>query len=90
MTGHPRRGYSRVHDTSSVDLAELCSFAYHGATLADAGGVLADGLDCAYANPGTEACYGKPGFPRMNTALAIWNDPARAVNAGLLSAQPPT
>jgi predicted N-acetyltransferase YhbS len=116
MTGHPQRGYSWVHDISSVDLA----------TLAGAGRALADGLDCAYladvavhpdhqghrlgseiirrlvaaaqghkkiilyANPGTEAFYGKLGFPRVNTAPAIWNGPARAIGAGLLSAQPPT
>lgn len=42
-----------------------------------------------YANPGTEAFYGKLGFLRMNTALAIWRDPARAIEAGLLNAQPP-
>ena len=30
------------------------------------------------------------GFLRMNTALAIWRDPARAIDAGLLNPQPPT
>lgn len=39
-----------------------------------------------YANPGTEAFYAKLGFLRMNTAMAIWQDPARAVESGLLSA----
>jgi GNAT superfamily N-acetyltransferase len=38
-----------------------------------------------YANPGTEAFYGRLGFLRMNTAMAIWHDPARAVEVGLLS-----
>ena len=41
-----------------------------------------------YANPGTEGFYGKLGFLRMNTAMAIWQDPARAIEHGLLSAQP--
>jgi GNAT superfamily N-acetyltransferase len=41
-----------------------------------------------YANPGTEGFYGKLGFLRMNTAMAIWQDPARAVEHGLLSAEP--
>ncbi|HEY7433068.1 MAG TPA: GNAT family N-acetyltransferase [Streptosporangiaceae bacterium] len=96
-------------------------FAYAGGTLAGAGRVLADGLDCAYiadvavhpdhqgrglgseiirrlvvlarghkkiilyANPGTEAFYRRLGFLRMNTAMAIWHDPARAIEGGLLS-----
>ncbi len=38
-----------------------------------------------YANPGTEAFYGKLGFLRMNTAMAIWHDPAGAIESGLLS-----
>ena len=42
----------------------------------------------SHASPGTEAFYGKLGFLGMNTALAIWNDPARAIEAGLLPAQP--
>ena len=41
-----------------------------------------------YANPGPEDFYGKLGFLRMNTAMAIWQDPARAVEQGLLSAEP--
>jgi len=41
-----------------------------------------------YANPGTESFYGRLGFLRMNTAMAIWYDPARAIESGLLSAQP--
>jgi GNAT superfamily N-acetyltransferase len=41
-----------------------------------------------YANPGTEAFYGRLGFRRMNTAMAIWSDPARAVELGLLSPGP--
>lgn len=39
-----------------------------------------------YAKPGTEGFYAKLGFLRMNTAMAIWQDPARAVAAGLLQA----
>lgn len=97
-------------------------FAYAGDTLAGAGRVLADGLDCAYiadvavhpghqgrglgteivrrlvelssghkkiilyANPGTEAFYGRLGFLPMNTAMAIWHDPERAIEYGLLRA----
>jgi GNAT superfamily N-acetyltransferase len=41
-----------------------------------------------YANPGTEAFYGRFGFLRMNTAMAIWRDPARAIESGLLSPGP--
>jgi GNAT superfamily N-acetyltransferase len=41
-----------------------------------------------YANPGTEAFYGRLGFLRMNTAMAIWRDPAAAIESGLLSAGP--
>jgi GNAT superfamily N-acetyltransferase len=41
-----------------------------------------------YANPGTEGFYIKLGFLRMNTAMAIWQDQARAVEAGLLRAGP--
>ena len=41
-----------------------------------------------YANPGTEGFYGKLGFLRMNTAMAIWQDPARAIESGLLSTRP--
>ena len=40
-----------------------------------------------YANPGTEPFYRKLGFLRMNTAMAIWQDPARAIEHGLLSDQ---
>jgi GNAT superfamily N-acetyltransferase len=38
-----------------------------------------------YASPGAEPFYAGLGFLRMNTAMAIWGDPARAVAAGLLS-----
>jgi GNAT superfamily N-acetyltransferase len=38
-----------------------------------------------YANPGTEGFYRRLGFLRMNTAMAIWHDTARAVQSGLLS-----
>lgn len=41
-----------------------------------------------YANPGTEPFYARLGFLRMNTAMAIWRDPARAIETGLLSAAP--
>ncbi len=37
-----------------------------------------------YANPGTEGFYAKLGFYRMNTAMAIWRDPERAIAAGLI------
>ena len=37
-----------------------------------------------YAAPGTEAFYRGLGFLRMNTAMAIWRDPDRAVESGLL------
>jgi GNAT superfamily N-acetyltransferase len=39
-----------------------------------------------YANPGTERFYGSLGFMRMNTAMGIWTDPARAIESGILSA----
>ena len=38
-----------------------------------------------YANPGTEPFYAQLGFLRMNTAMAIWYDPAPAIESGLLS-----
>ena len=38
-----------------------------------------------YANPGTEGFYSKLGFLRMNTAMAIWRDRARAIETGLIS-----
>jgi predicted N-acetyltransferase YhbS len=38
-----------------------------------------------YANPGTEGFYDRLGFLRMNTAMAIWHDPTRAVESGILS-----
>ena len=41
-----------------------------------------------YANPGTEGFYDKLGFLRMNTAMAIWHDPAPAIESGLLRAKP--
>ena len=41
-----------------------------------------------YANPGTEGFYDKLGFLRMNTAMAIWRDPAPAIESGLLRAKP--
>jgi GNAT superfamily N-acetyltransferase len=39
-----------------------------------------------YANPGTEPFYARFGFLRMNTAMAIWNDPRAAIASGLLRA----
>jgi GNAT superfamily N-acetyltransferase len=41
-----------------------------------------------YAKPGTEGFYAGQGFLRMNTAMAIWRDPAGAVSAGLLRDTP--
>ncbi|MFC5905933.1 GNAT family N-acetyltransferase [Streptacidiphilus monticola] len=38
-----------------------------------------------YANPGTEPFYQGLGFLRMTTAMAIWSEPDRALEAGLLS-----
>jgi hypothetical protein len=38
-----------------------------------------------YANPGAEPFYHGLGFLRMSTAMAIWHDPARAIESGLLS-----
>jgi GNAT superfamily N-acetyltransferase len=38
-----------------------------------------------YANPGTEPFYARLGFLRMNTAMAIWHDPGRAIESALLS-----
>jgi GNAT superfamily N-acetyltransferase len=38
-----------------------------------------------YANPGTEPFYVRLGFLRTNTAMAIWHDPGRAIESGLLS-----
>lgn len=38
-----------------------------------------------YANPGTEGFYHQLGFLRMNTAMAIWHDPVRGVQIGVLS-----
>lgn len=39
-----------------------------------------------YANPGTERFYSSLGFLRMNTAMGIWRDPARAIESGILGA----
>lgn len=41
-----------------------------------------------YANPGTEGFYASLGFLPMNTAMAIWRDPARALGSGLLREYP--
>jgi GNAT superfamily N-acetyltransferase len=41
-----------------------------------------------YANPGAEPFYAKLGFLPMNTAMAIWHDPARAIESGILRAAP--
>lgn len=40
-----------------------------------------------YANPGTESFYGKLGFLPMNTAMAIWHDPAEGIRSGVLRAR---
>lgn len=37
-----------------------------------------------YANPGAEPFYRSLGFLHMNTAMAIWHDPAGAVQSGVL------
>jgi hypothetical protein len=37
-----------------------------------------------YAAPGTGGFYRKLGFLPMNTAMAIWQDPAQATESGLL------
>ncbi|GAA2581531.1 GNAT family N-acetyltransferase [Streptomyces lienomycini] len=37
-----------------------------------------------YAAPGTEDFYRRLGFLHMNTAMAVWSDPRRAVDTGLL------
>lgn len=39
-----------------------------------------------YANPGTEGFYAKLGFLPMNTAMAVWHDPAGAIASGVLRA----
>jgi GNAT superfamily N-acetyltransferase len=41
-----------------------------------------------YANPGTEGFYTGLGFLPMNTAMAIWRDPAAAVESGILRREP--
>ncbi len=38
-----------------------------------------------YANPGTEGLYRKLGFLRMRTAMAIFQDQARAIRGGLVA-----
>ena len=40
-----------------------------------------------YANPGTESFYGKLGFHRMNTAMAIWRNEQQAIESGLITAE---
>jgi GNAT superfamily N-acetyltransferase len=42
-----------------------------------------------YANPGAEGFYSRLGFLPMNTAMAIWHDPAAAIASGVLR-QPST
>jgi GNAT superfamily N-acetyltransferase len=37
-----------------------------------------------YANPGAEPFYERLGFLPMNTAMAIWHDPAKGIESGLL------
>ena len=38
-----------------------------------------------YANPGTEGFYSRLGFLHMNTAMAIWQDPAAGIGSGVLA-----
>ena len=42
-----------------------------------------------YANPGTEGFYAKLGFLPMNTAMAVWHDPERAIESGILRSLTP-
>jgi GNAT superfamily N-acetyltransferase len=37
-----------------------------------------------YANPGTEPFYRQAGFLPMETAMAVWRDPATAIASGFL------
>lgn len=37
-----------------------------------------------YANPGAEGFYASLGFLPMNTAMAIWSDPRRGIEIGVL------
>jgi len=41
-----------------------------------------------YANLGTDPFYLRLGFLRMKTAMAIWRDRARAIEAGPLKPEP--
>jgi ribosomal protein S18 acetylase RimI-like enzyme len=38
-----------------------------------------------YANPGTEGFYGKLGFHKMNTAMAIFRNQKQAIASGLIA-----
>jgi predicted GNAT family acetyltransferase len=42
-----------------------------------------------YANPGAEGFYSRLGFLPTNTAMAIWHDPAAAIESGILSQHSP-
>ncbi len=74
-------------------------FVRDGGKLVGARRALADGVDCSYlcdiaghrkiilyANPGKEGLYGKLGFRRMLTAMAIFRDQAAAMRGGLVEA----
>ena len=52
---------------------------------ADVVAVLDENGVLLYANPGTQGFYSKLGFFKMNTAMAIWRDRARAIRTGLIS-----
>ena len=41
-----------------------------------------------YANPGTEPFYAALGFLPMNTAMAVWHDPAAGIASGVLRPAP--
>jgi GNAT superfamily N-acetyltransferase len=41
-----------------------------------------------YAVPGTESFYSRLGFLPMATAMAIWDDPAKAIASGVLRESP--
>jgi GNAT superfamily N-acetyltransferase len=78
-----------------LDCAYICDVAVHPGHQGRGLGKLIIGylVDAArghkkiilYANPGVEPFYYRLGFLRMNTAMAIWHDPARAIESGLLS-----
>lgn len=77
-----------------IDCSYLCDVAVHpdfqGRGLGKAMIVKLKGLSgghrkiILYANPGKEGFYRKLGFLRMRTAMAIFQDPERAIASGLV------